>query len=534
MNINASINKSIPTNAPVILYYEDLVNNVQDQEKMLQILNKTFQNYNNFIRYQSQILFGLEFNMAIAIVTDFNTLQRRIEISEHAFYESIKRDLNLNLKMEKYNSDTEYRKALTEEALLKLKILKKLKTPADLQKKFPALYRGYLYYVKEYYTLKKNTIDPLTKLDPISRSYKIASLNKNIHESNPYFYDITILDLIKYVNSFNIKVYINDCITAINNILKYQDKIINYIHSNPIDFSTLSDDDTDTLEFYFAYCNLKQAKSVDSASKQNYLYYVSNYFKEHKDYMNSDISLVVGASDGKIMQRGTFSTVNYNISEGKVITPKILYEMYRDILIENPDLKVIDFSHFDFTGMNLDEVSQFMQGYLKDLQVNWELLPPDDKTFEKDIIEHITTSTKDLNTETKEQHQKKLLELFMAKKSLYDASNPIFRIKGKKTFDGYVGYVYPNGRVVLDKFYDKQTDSLLADGHAVYAMNIEEFYELSKLSKSELIKSKLCKRYIHKGDWAKKVIENEIKLKTAIFPTVKVRNLVKKDSPSNK
>ena len=227
MNINASINKSIPTNAPVILYYEDLVNNVQDQEKMLQILNKTFQNYNNFIRYQSQILFGLEFNMAIAIVTDFNTLQRRIEISEHAFYESIKRDLNLNLKMERYNSDTEYREALTEEALLKLKILKKLKTPADLQKKFPALYRGYLYYVKEYYTLKKNTIDPLTKLDPISRSYKIASLNKNIHESNPYFYDITILDLIKYVNSFNIKVYINDCITAINNILKYQLLLIN-------------------------------------------------------------------------------------------------------------------------------------------------------------------------------------------------------------------------------------------------------------------------------------------------------------------
>lgn len=527
MNINASINKGVPSGAPVILYYGDLINNVQDQEKMSQILNKTFQNYNNFIRNQSQILFGLEFNMAIAIVTDFNTLQRRIEISEHAFYESIKRDLNINLNMEKYNSDTEYRKALTEEALLKLKILKKLKTPADLQKKFPTLYRGYLYYVKEYYSLKKDTIDPLAKLDPISRSFKIASLNKSIHENNSYSYDITILDLIKYINSFNIKVYINDCVTAITNILKYQDKIINYIHSNPIDFSTLSDDDTDTLEFYFAYCNLKQVKNVDLDSRQNYLYYVSNYFKEHKDYMNSDISLVVGAGDGKITQNGTFSTVNYDISEGKVITPKILYEMYRDILIENPDLKVVDFSHFDFAGMNLDEVSQFMKSYLKDLQVNWELLPPDDKTFEKDIIEHITTSTKNLNTKTKEQHQKKLLELFMAKKSLYDASNPLFRIKGKKTFDGYVGYVYPNGRVVLDKFYDKQTDSLLADGHAVYAMNIEEFYELSKLSKSELIKSKLCKRYIHKGDWAKRVLKNEIMSKTTISPTVKVRNLVK-------
>ena len=114
----------------------------------------------------------------------------------------------------------------------------------------------------------------------------------------------------------------------------------------------------------------------------------------------------------------------------------------------------------------------------------------------------------------------------MEKKKLYDATNPVFRIMGKNTFNGYIGYVYPNGRVVLDKFYDKQTDSMLADGHAVYAMNIEEFYELSKLSKSELIKSKLCKRYIHKGDWIKKVLENEIELKTAISPTVKVRNLM--------
>ena len=71
---------------------------------------------------------------------------------------------------------------------------------------------------------------------------------------------------------------------------------------------------------------------------------------------------------------------------------------------------------------------------------------------------------------------------------------------------------------------------MLAEGHAVYAMNIEEFYELSKLSKSELIKSKLCKRYTHKGDWTKKVLKNEIELKTAISPTVKVRNLVKKDN----
>ena len=526
MNINDSINKGIPISVPVILKQVDLINNVQDKDEMQKILTETFKNYHNFIIYQSKILFGLEFNTALAIVTDFNTLNRRIEISEHAFFESIKVDLNIELGMETYNSDAEYRNALMEQVLLKLKILKKLKTPADLQKKFPALYKRYLYCVKEYYILKKSTIEPLAKLDPISRSYEVVRLNKILQESNYYFTGITIETLINYANSFNIKVYINDCITAITNILANSDKILNYIHSNPIDFSSLDSADTENLELYFAYCNLKQASDCDAEYKQDYLYYVSNYFKEHKDYMTSDISIVVGASDGKATRSGTLINVNYDISEGTTITPQILYEMYRKILIENPNLKIIDFSHLDFTGMNLDEVSHFMNEYLKDLQVNWELLPPDDKKFEENIINHIKESSKNLSNETKEQHEKRLLELFMEKKKLYDATNPVFRIMGKNTFNGYIGYVYPNGRVVLDKFYDKQTDSMLADGHAVYAMNIEEFYELSKLSKSELIKSKLCKRYIHKGDWIKKVLENEIELKTAISPTVKVRNLI--------
>lgn len=101
---------------------------------------------------------------------------------------------------------------------------------------------------------------------------------------------------------------------------------------------------------------------------------------------------------------------------------------------------------------------------------------------------------------------------------------------GKNTFNGYIGYVYPNGRVVLDRFYDKQNDSTLADGNAVYAMNIEEFYELSKLSKSELIRSKLCRRYIHKGNWTSKVLKKEIKLNVYDKKSVNVRSLLKKDS----
>ena len=75
---------------------------------------------------------------------------------------------------------------------------------------------------------------------------------------------------------------------------------------------------------------------------------------------------------------------------------------------------------------------------------------------------------------------------------------------GKNTFAGYIGYIYANGRVILDRFYDKQNDSNLALGHAVYAMNMQEFYELSKLSKTEIIRNNLCRRYVHRGNWKKR------------------------------
>ena len=68
----------------------------------------------------------------------------------------------------------------------------------------------------------------------------------------------------------------------------------------------------------------------------------------------------------------------------------------------------------------------------------------------------------------------------------------------------------------------------MADGHAVYAMSIQEFYELSKLSKSEIIRNNLCKRYVHRGNWTERVLKNEINAATSENPSVVVRELVRK------
>lgn len=173
--------------------------------------------------------------------------------------------------------------------------------------------------------------------------------------------------------------------------------------------------------------------------------------------------------------------------------------MYTKLLVDNPDLKMIDLSSFNFEGMNLDEVSAFMVAYLKDLGANWDFLEPNSQVDE-DITKKTKGSSNGYSVKGEEKREEKLLKLFMTKKQLYESTNPLYRIKGKNTFEGYIGYIYANGRVILDRFYDKQNDSNLALGHAVYAMNMQEFYEISKLSKTEIIRNNLCRRYVHRGE----------------------------------
>ena len=37
-------------------------------------------------------------------------------------------------------------------------------------------------------------------------------------------------------------------------------------------------------------------------------------------------------------------------------------------------------------------------------------------------------------------------------------------------------------------------------------MSIQNFHTLTQLSKNEIISQKLCKRFIHKGNWQEKII----------------------------
>lgn len=72
-------------------------------------------------------------------------------------------------------------------------------------------------------------------------------------------------------------------------------------------------------------------------------------------------------------------------------------------------------------------------------------------------------------------------------KNFFENSNYIYKIFGINKFEGYIGYIYPNGRVVMEKFYDDIKNKKVSTLSATYIMNIYNFIEISKLNKIEII-----------------------------------------------
>lgn len=87
--------------------------------------------------------------------------------------------------------------------------------------------------------------------------------------------------------------------------------------------------------------------------------------------------------------------------------------------------------------------------------------------------------------------QEKIRRMIISKDYLENSSY-LFRLEGINEFEGYQGYLYPNGTVIFEKYYDNIKTKKVASGSATYVMNLNNFVEVSKLTKSEII-SKISK-----------------------------------------
>ncbi len=472
--ILSSLSKGVPNDVSIEISREELARLSTNKIKTKNTINNCFETLiEKLAANTSPIAKLIGLCYTLMIYTNDETLDNEICISPT----SIKGSIYLNL-----NVENSYYRALKgkdvpsykeEEAKKCLELLKNTKSNNELQKNFPILYSTFKTLSKAKTKLEKTKEGETNTLD--------------IEDNN-------IIDIIKNIdlNSF-IKLCSSYFETVINNI----DFFNSLAYNTKLNIETLEDIDKDKLELYIANSYLSKAEiETDSSYIQKCLYYVSCYFFENKDKIDDEIKVNILSSIANICKK-----------EIEIpITRKILYERYQELLKKNPEIRNITFNKEIFKDMNLDEIDGFMQKYFQDLMANWEILPLGDDSLDKDIIKKSKTAEKRIS---KDEKGRKLLELFIEKKQFYDSSNYAYRIKGKKTFDGYIGYIYPNGIVILDKFYENAKKGILAEDEAIYCMDINDFYALSQFSKTALIREKLCTRFIHQGTWQKR-IEKEI------------------------
>jgi len=152
------------------------------------------------------------------------------------------------------------------------------------------------------------------------------------------------------------------------------------------------------------------------------------------------------------------------------------------------------------------------------IKLNWEMIPKGNKVslsnYQSGVKTRVVSSDDD-----KQAKLKKDYDLVEEKMQFFSNTTPLFELTGIDTFEGYSAYMYSNGVVVFEKFFkqsgNKKGKSMMVpvSGEAIYVMNFQEFADLSKYTKVELIQeihdfnNPDVKRIYHtpNGSWKNKV-----------------------------
>lgn len=160
-------------------------------------------------------------------------------------------------------------------------------------------------------------------------------------------------------------------------------------------------------------------------------------------------------------------------------------EEFKVLMARHPEAKMIQLPDLGDDINKLKDpaiINKLSEIYSEESKVNWEFLPAG-TTIKK--VEH-----KRQNPGKSEGNidYSKLIEETNMRIDIINASGYIGTpIKGLDTFSGYYAFIYPNGKVILEKFWENYEKQIPATGCATYVMNIDNFVEMSKISKINLI-----------------------------------------------
>lgn len=115
----------------------------------------------------------------------------------------------------------------------------------------------------------------------------------------------------------------------------------------------------------------------------------------------------------------------------------------------------------------------------RSLLASWDIIP-------KGKREKQETITVPRESSVTLDEQEKIRRMLITKDYL-ENSFYLFSLEGINEFEGYQGYLYANGTVAFEKFYENVKTKRISKSAATYIMKLDNFVEVSKLSRSEII-----------------------------------------------
>ena len=161
----------------------------------------------------------------------------------------------------------------------------------------------------------------------------------------------------------------------------------------------------------------------------------------------------------------------------------------------------ITINHQTIDYRNIIERMKNISGRLKkvDGMVNWALAPQGRRAkyvpAGKDPHRNIPMTLEELDN---------LRMAGEAKDKFYLDHQPIIQVYGTLRYDGYIAYIYKNGKVVLDTYYDPEYPTRAKD-NAIYYMDAKYFEMVSGLDKQKLRKHSQVHCKYHAGAWQERM-----------------------------
>ncbi len=147
--------------------------------------------------------------------------------------------------------------------------------------------------------------------------------------------------------------------------------------------------------------------------------------------------------------------------------------------------------------------------FVKAIQLRFELFPKGEGNEKRNkVVSFRSTVSEDLKKLLSKKHE----ALLDDKINFYSSTDYLWTLEEAQAFNGYRGHIYPNGKVIFDKFYRSTREGLVpAYDESVIVMDLIDFIELAPRSKTELMnlirnhQGRSIQRIYHVSGWQKRV-----------------------------